>query len=329
MMSTGWDPKSPSLLPAMVCYADILGFRDMTERALESGEEAEFLLRIKRSLAKAYDEVRKDQTLDGMVPPVFDMKVFTDNIIVAHPLRALARDLGEPELGTLLTLFAQVQAGLAADGFFLRGAITAGYHYQDQDVAYGEALLEAVDLDKSGGAPRLVIGSSVEPLISNHLSWYGGGRSPHHMSLLEDPQDERLFVNYLGVAFQHFPDGPIDCQLLASHSENVCKGLQEHESNVSVRQKYEWIATYHNYVCRTFASRYPVQGYEEAEPEEAAASVEAQCALEHLVAFDGLPFERLPLEKVPRPLDAQRLRQRLAGPAVSKEGRPRWLPKPY
>ena len=311
-MSTDWDPKSPSLLPAMVCYADILGFRDMTERALESDDGTEFLRRIKRSLAKAYQKVRQARTLGGMVPPVFDMKVFTDNIIVAYPLRASARDLGEPELGTLPMLFAQVQAGLAADGFLLGGAITAGEHYQDRDVAYGEALLEAVDLDKSGGPPRLVIGSSVEPLISQHLSWYGGGRAPHHEELLEDPQDERLFVNYLEVAFEHFPDGPIDWQLLSSHSENVCRGLREHESNVSVRQKYEWTATYHNYVCRTFASRYPVQGYEGADPEEMAASAEGQSALEHLVAFDGLPFERLPLEEVPRPLDVQRLQQRLA-----------------
>ena len=33
-MSTLWDPRSPSLRPAIVCYADILGFRAETQRAL-------------------------------------------------------------------------------------------------------------------------------------------------------------------------------------------------------------------------------------------------------------------------------------------------------
>ena len=134
------------------------------------------------------------------------MKVFTDNIVVAYPLLAPSRDRGEPELGTLLTLFAQVQASLAAVGFFLRGAIAFGDHYQDDDIAYGKALLCAVDLDKSGGSPRLVIASSVESLISEHLSWYGDGSwAPHHDLLPEDPRDGRLFVNYLEAAFEHFP----------------------------------------------------------------------------------------------------------------------------
>ena len=200
-MRLQWDPDSPSLLPAVICYADILGFRAMTELAIKSGEEGEFLQRIKRSLAAAYDEVRETATLGRGESPVFDMKVFTDNIVVAYPLLRPSRDRGEPELGTLLELFAYVQARLSADGFFPRGAITAGQYYQDQDIAYGKPLLEAVDLNESGKPPRLVIGSSVELLIAEHLSWYGGEWVPHHNQLLEDPCDGRLFVNYLWVAF--------------------------------------------------------------------------------------------------------------------------------
>lgn len=216
-MHTTWDPKRPSLLPAIVCYSDILGFRNRTVEALESGKADEFLRKVKASLASAYGKVREFATDAGAQFQIFDMKVFTDNIVVAYPLRDLHRNFGEPELGTLLMLFAQMQAGLAGDGFLLRGAIAAGLHYQDGDITYGEALLEAVDLDKSGDAPRLVIASSVEPLISKHLSWYSGGWAPHQDILLEDPRDGRLFVDYLSVAFEHFPDGPIDYELLAAH----------------------------------------------------------------------------------------------------------------
>ncbi len=304
-MTPTWNPEEPSLLQALVCYADILGFRAMTQRALESGEEMEYLRRIKRSLAVAYEKVREAQSPYGEVPDIFDMKVFTDNIVVAYPLLAPSRDLGEPELGHLLMLFAEVQASLAADGFLLRGAIAFGNHYQDDDIAYGGALLEAVDLDKSGGPPKLVIGPSVNPLIAEHVSWYGGGWSPQQEQLLEDPCDGRLFVNYLWVAFEHFPDGPIDYQLLAAHKELVLRGLREYESNSYVREKYEWMATYHNYVCRTFADGFLVQSSEGTEPERMSISDEAQRALEHLV-----PFEDLPSVYPPRPLDAQRLRPR-------------------
>ena len=160
-MSKGWDPKSPSLRRTIVCYADILGFRDLTRSAFESGEETEFLRRIKRSIDAAYEEVRTVATLEGVVPPIFHMKVFTDNFLVAYPLSSPSRDRGEPELGTFLMLFPQVQASLAAEGLFLRGAIAEGQHY---DIVYGDALLEAVNLDKSGRLPRLVMASSVERL---------------------------------------------------------------------------------------------------------------------------------------------------------------------
>ncbi len=307
-MRPSWDPKSPSLLPTIVCYADILGFQALTERAHTLGEETEFLQRIKRSLAAAYETVRKAKTLDGWVPSIFDMKVFTDNIVVAYPLLAPSRDRGEPELGTLLTLFAQVQASLAADGFLLRGAIAFGDHYQDEDIAYGKALMEAVDLDKSGGSPRLVVASSVEFLISEHFSWYGDESwAPHHEQLLEDPRDGQLFINYLRSAFEHFPDGPIDHELLASHGESVCEGLKAYQFDPRVRAKYEWMTMYHNYVCHAFADRYSYQGGEEAGLEQMVIVGEAQRALKHMVPFEGLPSEQCP-----RPLDVQRLRQRLA-----------------
>lgn len=306
-MRTEWNPESPSLLPAIICYADILGFRDMTERALREGKEREFLLRIKRSLSAVYNNLREASIPWGEGPRIFDMKVFTDNIVVAYPLGDVSRNLGEPELGTLLMLFAQVQASLAADGFFLRGAITAGQHYQDDEIVYGEALLEAVDLDKSGGPPRLVIGSSVEPLISEHLSWYGGDQAPHHHHLLEDPHDGLMFVDYLGVAFEAFPDASFHYQFLEAHSDKVSKALQEYESDTRVRPKYAWLAAYHNYVCRAFADRFSGGLDESADPFEIAIEAEAQRALDLLV-----PCGDLPAEQPPRPLDAQRLQERLA-----------------
>ena len=312
-MRTQWNEQLPELLPAIVCYADILGFRDMTERAFVRGNGGVFLRRIKRSLAAAYDEMRQFATLAGTGGPLFDMKVFTDNIVVAHPLRDPSRDLGEPELGTMLILLAHVQARLAADGLFLRGAITVGQHYQDQDIAYGEALLEAVELDRRGNPPRLVIGSSLEPFIAEQLSWYSGS-TPHSIHLLEDPSDERLFINYLGVAFEHFPDEPLDHALLAAHGKRASRGLRSHGSGSPVRTKYQWVARYHNYACRTFADRYSVRCHVEADLEYEAFAREAQGALDHLVRLKVRPDE-----PHPRPLDAQRLRRRVAKTRARRE----------
>lgn len=294
-----WDPLSPSLRPAFVCYADILGFREKTESAFASGSATDFLVRTKRSLGAAYEEVRRTAKFFERTAP-FDMKVFTDNIVVAHPLMHPSDDLGEPDLGTMSRVLIHMQASLAADGFFLRGAIAVGEHYQDQDFAYGDALLEAVDQDKSGQPPRLVIGASIEPLISAYLSWYSGVSTPHHAYLLEDSSDGRLFINYLNVAFEDFPDSPIDWDLLAAHREHIRRGLDEYESNDRVLPKYTWLAAYHDYICRMFADAHSTQGYEEADTFEMAVEAEARKALDYFVrSEDQWPFRLLSAERLP------------------------------
>ncbi len=235
--------------------------------------------------------------------PDFLNKVFTDNIVVAHPLMHPSDDLGEPDLGTMSRLLMHMQTSLAADGFFPRGAIAVGEHYQDQDFAYGDALLEAVDQDKSGQPPRLVIGASIEPLISEYLSWYSGVSTPHHAYLLEDASDGRLFINYLNVAFENFPDSPIDWDLLDAHREHILESLNKYESDDRVLPKYTWLAAYHDYICRMFADAYTTQSYEEVDTFDyfdMAVEAEARKALNYLVSSDEqLPFRLLSAERLP------------------------------
>ena len=290
-MYTDGDLKLPSLIESMVCYADILGFRNKLERAFESGKGEEFLRKIKSSLDAAYEELHNDATLGDsgyayLDTPLLDTKLFTDDIVVGYPLHDPAGD-AEPELGALLILFAHAQASLAADGFLLRGGIAKGQHYQDDDIAYGLALLEAVDLNRSKSPPTVVIGLSVEPLILEHLSSYMGP-APRHDYLLEHPSDGSLFINYLGVAFEHFAEGwIIDHQLLAAHCKMVRRGLQEYESDTRIRPKYTWLATYHNYVCRSFADQFLAEGHERVDPEEIDLEAVAQSVLEHVVVNDN------------------------------------------
>ena len=302
-MDKNWDPKSPSLRSTLVCHADILGFRARTESAIKSGKANEFLLEVKNALDVAYQEMHDAAGFYGANTPNFEMKVFTDNIFVASPIHHLAEDYGEPELGYMLMLFASVQAGLAAKGFFLRGAITAGQHYQDENIVYGEALLEATALDETGKPPRLVIGDSVKPLIKKHLSWYPDSSwAPHHHHLLEDTGDGRLFVNYLTAAFEDFPDEKINYQLLEKHAAKVKEGLQEHGSSTPAGKKYEWVATYHNYVCETLAERYQLPSGWVHSPDGADMWTEAERVLDYLV-----PLNADAAEQPPRPFVAAQL----------------------
>ena len=306
-MTTNWNSESPSFLRAIICYADILGFKRKTRDAFICEEESEFLVRITRALQAAYGVVRSfaAPVTEGD-PPLFEMKFFTDNVVVAFPLRDPLVELGEYEFATLLLRFSEVQATLAAHGFLLRGAITEGRHYQDENIVLGEAFLDAVDLDQSGSAPRLVVGPPLELWILAQIETYADGVAPHYDYLLEDMNDQVLFINYLAIAYEVFPDEPIDLQFLETHKNTVLSGLRENEFNQSVREKYEWLARYHNFVCRDFAGRYAELSGVAMDEEGLAIIAEAQQVLEYVV-----PLEDEQEEQQFRLLDMEWLLQRV------------------
>ena len=183
-----------------------------------------------------------------------------------------------------------------------------GEHYQAGDIVYGNALLEAVSLDKSGGPPRLVVAPSIEPMVLRHLSAYGSVDSPYHQTLLEDPEDGVLFLDYLQAVLGNFPDFLTGYEPLIAHRGHVSECLREHESNQYIRRKYEWVATYHNSALEEVAGRYSVLDPEQADGYEIAV----------VAAAKGLLDYRVPVELLiegfdaPLPFDEDRLRQRVS-----------------
>ena len=304
MTNALWDPELPALRETIVCYADILGFKEMTKHAFRCGKERDFLIRIKKALDLAHQDVRRFASLGEWSPPRFEMKLFTDNFLVACPIRDPQISRGKFELAAVLLLFVGLQARLAFEGFFLRGGIALGQHFQSGDIVYGDALLEAIGLDKTSGPPRLIVAPSVKPLILDHLSGYRGVESPYHHILLEDSRDGELFLNYLQAVLGSFPYFFIDYSPIAAHRDHVIEYLREYESNENIRKKYEWVATYHNYACTDVAERYTVPDPEWADPEHFDVAYAAKGLLGFLISIDYRP----PL----RPFDVERLRQRVS-----------------
>ncbi|MBW1682872.1 MAG: hypothetical protein JRJ35_11255 [Deltaproteobacteria bacterium] len=247
------------LVPSLVCHADILGWSAQTREAIKSGNGHEFLRRIHKTLRAAYARLR-EQAAPVMQndPPEFNIKTFTDNLVVAFPSLG-SRLAGEPELMSMFWVFRNLQAELARNGFLLRGAVAFGNHYMDEDFALGDALLEAVENEKAGGPPRIVLGPSIVRLVKKHITFYSGKvrMSPHFHNLLMDT-DGHLFLDYLSNAFAAFPDEPIFFDLLESHRQVINNGLVKHSRNSDVLKKYQWLAGYHNFVCKHFVNENPL-----------------------------------------------------------------------
>lgn len=298
--------KSDSLtmLPSFVCYADILGYSHLSTNAINSGEAEIFLKSLRKALSSAYARIREHSK--GIADdPFYGVKVFTDNIVVGYPLHKPDWDYGEPELADILDTFSELQCSLAMEGFFLRGGIAFGDHYMDEDIVFGDALLEAVKQDKSGGAPCISLAKSAVEKVRRQLGFYGedANWAPHHYHLLED-SDGTIFLNYLGEAFCAFPDAGPFFEVIEAHQQHVTKGLIENKAVPGIRAKYEWAARYHNFVCRNFAERHPVPTAPDSDEFNACANEEAQKLLNYIIDIESLAAT--PRRMSIRPIKLQR-----------------------
>ena len=287
-----------NLLQSFVCYADILGFSQMSLVRIHQGRGNEFLAFIRKSLNEAYENIRRE-LLDNPEIDDFNLKVFTDNIVIGFPIKDISFDGGEPELGRLINMVSAYQMKLAMDGLFIRGAISFGYHYMDDDIVLGDALIEAHSLDNEGRPPRIVLAESMKAHIKEHFGYYSSPEvAPQFDELLLD-SDNEIFLNYLDEAFSIFPDRDIFFECLEGHKSAIEKNFEKYSNNLRVRQKYEWAARYHNFVCREMAEKYPLSNDLDQGFEYKMESESANKTLDYLI----LDYEG----EMPRRIDAHTL----------------------
>lgn len=163
------------------------------------------------------------------------VKTFSDNIFVAFPFGSSSTMSDEKVVETFLDeLTHQIHELTLFSGFPIRGAVCVGPLMFTDKFLFGPALVEAVQLEKEAIFPRVLLSETVLKYISP--------RSSSANLVLRDSD---------GKAFLHYLTG--DVYWLERHREYVQKGLLENASRVHERQKYEWLAQYHNFVVNRTA----------------------------------------------------------------------------
>jgi class 3 adenylate cyclase len=158
------------------------------------------------------------------------VKTFSDNVVVAFPFGS-SEKLDDQQLVSLFLteLKHQVHEFTLYAGFPLRGGVSVGQLLFTDRLVYGPALVEAVRLEKEALFPRVVLGDSVLKYIKN---------SPSSRLAVRD-SDGKNFLHYLGEGSS--------CML---HKSFVHAGLRDNSAHTHERQKYEWLAQYHNFSAR-------------------------------------------------------------------------------
>jgi hypothetical protein len=176
----------------------------------------------------------------------FVLKAYTDNIVIAWPIR----DDAEVELGQAITKLMEFQFSMSLKGFFVRGAISLGNAYVDDIAVFGDALTAAYHGEtKLARDPRIVLTEKSVAATKRHLDYYGDARfAPQTSDLLCD-SDGQWFVNYLEAVMIAVDEvGPFYNEFL-EHKTVVEEKLAKYASDPTIFSKYAWVANYHNYFC--------------------------------------------------------------------------------
>jgi len=179
----------------VVAYIDILGWKAATNAADPRLKQA---LQIIHDEAEGFGRQEKERTkqIPGViVNPMYlavQVAAFSDNIAISMPA-----GFGE----RIFSFSGDIARRLLSLGFLVRGGVTVGLLYQEDNFVFGPALNEAVELEKDACLPRILCS---EKIMERAKGWQKDDRTK---SVTKDMMG-RDVVNLFPQKFTTTPPAP-------------------------------------------------------------------------------------------------------------------------
>ena len=148
---------------------DILGYKDYLKKYPNKSQE--YLNTILDAIEKAKQSV---SIFENETMPMFGIegglrfKIFSDNILLCMPVGDGADEIRRAIV--FLIAAASIQRGLVLQhGLIVRGGVTSGELFINEDVVYGEGLIEAVALEEAAEYPCVIVSDSLQRDLSSLL----------------------------------------------------------------------------------------------------------------------------------------------------------------
>ena len=228
-------------------FLDILGFKEIVK---ENGDADE-------ACAKVVDALKAGlRTLEyPLSHKLVDVKSFSDNLLFS-----LKYNIGSKFVVPMFEFVCKYQRTLIQSGYFVRGGISLGGLYIDDHAIYGEALVEAYEIESL---------KAINPVVMLSRDVLEFAKSNEHMGVVSQVFNGKLcrsyifefngqcFVNYLRSAFVPVEDPDavgilpteLDVEFMRFHRDAVILNLEKYSENRRVYEKYLFLAAYHNAFC--------------------------------------------------------------------------------
>ena len=218
----------------LVTYFDILGFRSLL-RSETAG-------RISRILRVVKESSRRDKESDRDFERLYES--FSDltlrSIVVSST--EFLRERSALLLYELESI-AKVQIELIQrENILVRGGIAIGPLVKSWGLVYGDALVEAYELEKKAIHPRVLIHPELVRLLQDLSS-----ESSHDLEInqLVARGHGLCYVDYLRYR-SRLTDWEEQAEFFGLHRQLVEDGLAKFSSQPHIREKYLWLRRYHN-----------------------------------------------------------------------------------
>lgn len=201
-----------------VAYLDFLGTRSF----IEKDKENKYLNELNSICSSAIEFVNRINLFDKKETFI---KIFSDNILIAEKLTGNPK-LNRNNLERICSCCCAIQHNALKEGYLLRGAIVKGKFFHNKIFVYGQALVDAVNIEENIATyPRIVANQEI---VKNASSYF-----------FQDDTDGCFCLNM----FMYSQDFDT-----IHYRNKLLENLQLNKENFKAIQKIRWLITkYNNY----------------------------------------------------------------------------------
>jgi hypothetical protein len=277
-----------NLKNGVIAFIDLLGFSARVEAISTEDELRALDDAVSFVQAEFGHKTRDELTRDSNKVIHKTVLAFSDCLVISVPVRSpLADHQGSFDvLMSELNSFALAQGTCVLRGMFLRGGVDIGAWYRRQDALISPAMIRAYRLEHDACVPMIAITPDLWTYLANHphRRFYSDELDPiprtfSQQNKLPNGSTQR-FLNYVRICLEtvegrligderaRYEAADADerdrmrsetwnraCRDWArDHAQAIIKAHTGAE-NADVRQKYRWLARYHNKEIRRFFRR--------------------------------------------------------------------------
>jgi len=235
----------------LVAYLDILGFKEHVKKFVNSSDkkDKEILQIIKNAMADATKNYNIEEFKDV---ELIKVKQFSDCTCFVTPSFYGSNSEGIL-LGMFLTRIKGFNFQFIDKNLYLRGGISSGCHYQNENIIFSDGLIKAYDLEvKKAIYPRIVLDKS---LTDRLIRLWKNQKD----KLIDFGINKLLLVDYEGTVFlnpfnpfetmgnnipENLKDKNVSELIDYFHNKmkvNIQNNIKIHENNERVQRKFLWL----------------------------------------------------------------------------------------